>query len=144
MYFIKICIFPSRTNNCALHCIAKIEDAIFLRHSLFFSRTFDDKMSRATIARAFRFFSRGNEMARFKRTRNQAPVTSSFKLTYRRWLLCIHARARARDRVCAYVADPRVTGREEVVNNFQSCVFPSYISARCVQYDARVTAVPHT
>jgi len=58
-------------------------------------------MSGATIAGAFRFFSRGNEMARFKRTRNQAPVTSSFKLTYRRWLLCIytHVRARARDRV---------------------------------------------
>lgn len=87
-------------------------------------------MSGATIAGAFRFFSRGNEMAHFKRTRNQVPVTSSFKLTYRRWLLCINARTCTRGRV--YVANPRVTGREEVVNNFQSCVFPSYISARCV------------
>lgn len=71
-------------------------------------------------------------MAHFKRTRNQVPVTSSFKLTYRRWLLCIHARTRVRMVVCTYTADPRVTGGEEVVNNFQSCVFPSYISARCV------------
>lgn len=33
-------------------------------------------------------------MAHFERTRNQVPVTSSFKLTYRRWLLCINARTR--------------------------------------------------
>lgn len=39
---------------------------------------------------------------------------------------------RARVTACTCTADPRVTGREEVVNNFQSCVFPSYISARCV------------
>jgi len=74
--YFQICIQQNFKSFCKIVLsvyISAIETGIEdcnLFTPLFFPRTFGNKMSGATIAGAPRFFSRGSEMAHFKRTRN--------------------------------------------------------------------------